>query len=444
MRLTLALSLILIPVGALASVQTYFNHRAAVSYQDPFRGVVREGDDLEAVIIQEIDKAKASIFVAVQEIRLPAIAKKLAEKHKAGVDVRVVLENSYNHNVMAQPSLPQQGEPETHESTRYRDLVKLVDMNGDGKVSRQEMSERDAVFILQQAKVPLIDDTEDGTAGSGLMHHKFVIVDGKSVVISSANFTPSCIHGDVGVAQSRGNANALMVVKSAPLAKIFNEEFQLLWDAKFGGFKPFRGARTVTVAGKKITVQFSPSSRTVAWDVTTNGLIAKTLKTAKTSIKAALFVFSDQQLVNSMQGPVTKGAELEVLVESKFAFRSYSEVLDLLGVSVPDVNCNIEPGNAPWRPAIKTAGQSSMTPGDVLHHKFGVVDNRKVIFGSHNWSDAANLTNDEFLVVVDDTLIASEFAQEFERVRSHSRYGLPAHVRGNISQQNQSCKPLQF
>jgi phosphatidylserine/phosphatidylglycerophosphate/cardiolipin synthase-like enzyme len=322
--------------------------------------------------------------------------------------------------------------------------VRMVDINGDGKVSRQEMSERDAVFILQQAKVPLIDDTEDGTAGSGLMHHKFVIVDGKSVVISSANFTPSCVHGDVGVAQSRGNANALMVVKSAPLAKIFNEEFQLLWSGKFGGFKPFRGARTVTVAGKKLTVQFSPSSRTVAWDVTTNGLIAKTLKMAKTSIKAALFVFSDQQLVNAMQAPVTKGAELEVLVESKFAFRSYSEVLDLLGVSMPDVNCNIEPGNAPWRPAINTAGQSSMTPGDVLHHKFGVVDNRKVIFGSHNWSDAANLTNDEFLVVVDDTLIASEFAQEFERVRSHSRYGLPAHVRATISQQNQSCKPLQL
>ncbi|MBY0516862.1 MAG: hypothetical protein K2P81_08145 [Bacteriovoracaceae bacterium] len=441
MRLTLLLSLIILSAQANAAIRSYFNNRATTSYVDPLRNIKKSGDNLEEVILAEMDKAKKSIYIAVQEIRLPAIAKKLVEKQKAGLDVRIVIENTYNHNVMAQPDLPQGGEPETHESTRYKDLVVLVDMNGDGKVTRAEMAERDAIFILQQGKVPLIDDTEDGSSGSGLMHHKFIVIDGKTVVLSSANFTPSCIHGDVGVPSSRGNANGLMVIDSAPLSKIFTEEFSLLWEAKFGMNKPFRGSRTVSVGGKKITVQFSPSSRNVSWDMTTNGLIASTLSGAKKSIQAALFVFSEQKLADAMK-EAHKKASVEVLVEPKFAFRPYSEVLDLLGVILPDGNCVVEQGNAPWRPALVTAGQASLPVGDVLHHKFGVVDQRKLIFGSHNWSDSANVTNDEFLVVVDDESVATDFSGEFNRISAGSRWGLPIRVRNEVEASRGRCSSL--
>lgn len=441
MRLTLLLSLIIASTSVHATIRSYFNGRSSQSYADPYRSTMRPGDNLEAVILAEIGKANKSIFLAVQELRLPGIAKLLVEKYKAGLDVRIVLENDYNHNVLAQPNLPEGEEPETHDSTRYRDLVLLVDANRDGKITRAEMLEGDAVFILQQAKIPLIDDTEDGTNGSGLMHHKFIVIDGKRMVLTSANFTPSDVHGDVGVPASRGNSNGLMVIDSVPLAKIFTEEFTLMWEAKFGLSKPFRGARTVTVGGKKITVQFSPSSASVAWDVTTNGLIYKTLVTAKSSIEAALFVFSEQKLADAMK-IASKKATVAVMVEPKFAFRAYSEVLDLLGVTLANPDCVVETGNAPWRPAATRAGQPTLAGGDVLHHKFGVVDARKVIFGSHNWSDSANLTNDEYLVVVDDTTVAADFGAEFARLATRARWGLPERVRTEIAHSTERCSPL--
>lgn len=441
MRLTLVLSILFLSLTAQASIRSYFNNRDTASYQDPFRGINRKGDNLEKVIIEEIDKAKKSIFVAVQEIRLPAIAKKLVEKQAQGLDVRVVLENSYNHNILAQPNRngSEDSDPNSHESTRYRDLILLIDQDRDGKITRNEMLERDAVFILQQARIPLVDDTEDGSAGSGLMHHKFVVIDENVTILSSANFTPSCIHGDVGVSSSRGNDNALMVIKSKPLNRLFAEEFDLLWTARFGIQKPFRGARTVTVAGKKLTVQFSPSTRKVEWEMTTNGLISKQIKTARVSVQAGLFVFSDQKIADAMK-EVSPKASISVLVESKFAFRFFSQVLDLLGVVIPNPSCVIPPDNNPWSPAVQTAGSVRNKAGDVLHHKFGVVDKKKTIFGSHNWSEAANSINDEFLVVVDDAETASEFSTEFNRLTRSAEWGIPYRVTQEVQRMREFCQ----
>lgn len=440
MRCTLLLSIFFFSLTAQASIRSYFNNRDTASYQDPFRGITRKGDNLEQTIINEMDKAKKSIFVAVQEIRLPAIAKKLVEKQAQGIDVRVVLENNYNHNVLAQPNRngSEDSDPNSHESTRYRDLLLLIDMNRDGKITRNEMLERDAVFILQQAKIPLIDDTEDGSAGSGLMHHKFVVIDDHVTIISSANFTPSCIHGDLGVAQSRGNDNALMVVTSKPLNRIFKEEFELLWTARFGIQKPFRGARTVSVGGKKITVQFSPSTRKVDWEMSTNGLIAKQIRSARTSVQAGLFVFSEQKIADAMKN-VAHRASVAVLVERNFAYRYFSEVLDLLGLEIPNLDCVIAADNNPWSPAIQTAGTVRNRSGDVLHHKFGVIDKRKTIFGSHNWSAAANNINDEYIVVVDDAQTAQAFSAEFNRLSRSAVWGAPLRVTQEVERMRDFC-----
>jgi len=43
-----------------------------------------------------------------------------------------------------------------------------------------------------ESGIEIKDDTSDGaTKGSGLMHHKFIIVDGKATVITSGNLTRS-------------------------------------------------------------------------------------------------------------------------------------------------------------------------------------------------------------------------------------------------------------
>ncbi|MEO1340339.1 MAG: phospholipase D-like domain-containing protein [Cyanobacteria bacterium J06635_13] len=56
-------------------------------------------------------------------------------------------------------------------------------------MSPSEIAQRDALTMLRKAGVEIIDDTADGSKGSGLMHHKFMVVDRQTVILGSANFT---------------------------------------------------------------------------------------------------------------------------------------------------------------------------------------------------------------------------------------------------------------
>lgn len=438
----LALGLV-ITTSAFGNVSAYFNHNPQSTYTDPYRNISRNGDNLEQVIIDEIRSAKKSVYLAIQELRLPLIAQALIDKKNEGVDVRVVLEHDYNFNVLAQRDPNTEGE---YEASKLTELKALVDVNRDGRISKEELETRDAIYMLQNAKVPLMDDTSDLSRGSGLMHHKFLVVDGKSTVVSTANFTMSCIHGDILTSSSRGNANSMIVVQSHNFAKIFSDEFAQLWGngkrGNFGHNKTYRGPLTTTVKGTKITIQFSPTSQRYQWDESVNGLMASHLLKAQRSIKAALFVFSDQKIADAIQKRADSGAEIGVLVEPKFAYRDYSELLDLMGVEMLNIKCQYEAHNNPWKTPAKEAGIPNMPAGDVLHHKFAVVDNKTVIMGSQNWSDAANYINDETLIVVQNSSISEQFTQEYNRIKRSSTLGVPSWLKDKIRKQETTCADM--
>lgn len=93
---------VFISSSAFGSVKSYFNHTKSARYIDPYRNISRNGDNLEQVILDQIALAKKTIFIAVQELRLPKIAEALIQKKNKGVDVRIVMEHDYNFNVLAQ------------------------------------------------------------------------------------------------------------------------------------------------------------------------------------------------------------------------------------------------------------------------------------------------------------------------------------------------------
>lgn len=430
----------LITTSSFGSVKAYFNHDAGSSYRDPYRNISRSGDNLEAVILKEIGLAKKTIYMAVQEFRLPLIAEALIEKYKAGVDVRIILENNYNFTVLDQRDRSTNNE---HDASKSQELRAFVDVNRDGRFSKEELETRDAVYMIKNAKIPVMDDSFDSSRGSGLMHHKFIIIDGKSTIVSTANFTMSCIHGDFNSSSSRGNANSLIHVVSNNFAKIFTEEMAQLWGngkrGNFGHNKTYRGSRSTTVQGTKITVQFSPTSQRYNWEESTNGLIASYLAKATSSIKALLFVFSDQNLADVMQARSDKGAKVGVIIEPKFAFRDYSELLDLMGLEFLNSKCAYEPYNNPWKKPAREVGMARLATGDVLHHKFAVIDNKTVVVGSQNWSDAANFINDEFAIVIQNSQIAQQFSQEYERVKRSAAMGAPSWLKSKIREQEEAC-----
>lgn len=426
-------------------VQVYTNHEPAASYTEPYRNITRSGDNLEQIMVDAIASAQSTIDVAVQELRLPLVAQALVDRHQAGVRVRVILENTYSQP-FSSFSLDDIAKLPSRERSRYHEARRLIDLNGDEQLSEAEINQRDALIMLQNAGIPVIDDTADGSAGTNLMHHKFVVVDDRLLVATSANLTTSDMHGDFKSPGSRGNANNLLKIDSAQVAKLFSEEFALMWgdgpggkpDSLFGVKKPYRPTQPVQFGSTSVEVHFSPTTRSMPWDKTSNGLIGKHLTRASQSVEMALFVFSDQQLVNQLEPLSQKGVQIRALIDPQFAFRSYSEGLDMLGVTLAD-DCNLEVGNRPWQTPINTVGVPRMPPGDLLHHKFGIVDDRTVIAGSHNWTEAANIGNDETVIVVHSPMVAAHYDREFERLYTDAILGTPPAIRKKASAQQEDC-----
>jgi phosphatidylserine/phosphatidylglycerophosphate/cardiolipin synthase-like enzyme len=427
-----------------AAIQVYFNQRRSSQFRDPLRGFMRAGDNLEQQIVSTLRQANQSIEVAVQELQSPAIAQALIERYRVGIPVRVIVENTYRR-----PWSQSGGAPlSPREKHRLRSYVRAADRNHDGRLSAEERQSGDAMRMLEQAGIPILDDRGDGSRGSGLMHHKFAVVDGQTVLTGSANFTPSDLMGDADQPASRGNANHLIQFQSPALAAIFQAEFARLWgdgpgkhlDSRFGRGKPAHQPETVWIGKTPVTVLFSPFPAQTPWQNTTNGLIGFVLNQAQQEVDMALFVFSEQRLANILAMRHQQGTRIRLLVDPGFAYRPYSEVLDLLGITLPDHQCRLEANNQPWSQPLTTVGIPKLPAGDLLHHKFAVVDRKAVITGSHNWSAAAAEDNDETLLLIQSPQVAAHFRQEFDRLYREARLGMDPHLGDRLRQQQQRCQ----
>ncbi|WP_396099913.1 phosphatidylserine/phosphatidylglycerophosphate/cardiolipin synthase family protein [Cyanobium sp. WAJ14-Wanaka] len=410
-----------------AGIELAFNHHQNHHYRSPISGQLREGDDLEAFVLESIAAARQEILVAVQELSLPKVAEALAAKRQQGVVVKVVLENTYS----TPWSQEHMADLVPHQRKRHQQMVAL----GWG----------DAVLILQRGGVPLIDDTADGSAGSGLMHHKFMVIDRKVVVTGSTNFTPSCIHGDPDDPQTRGNVNHLLRFHSPELAAVFAAEFERMWgdgpggeaDSQFGIGKEEGPLQEVMVGATKVGVLFAPHRR----QDPNQGLllIADLLAQARKNIDLALFVFSEQGVADVLAQLQTKGVAIRLLADPGFANRSFSEVLDLLGTQLPDRDCKLEVGNKPWKAPLEGVGTPRLAPGDKLHHKLAVIDHRTVITGSFNWSPSAAHQNDETLLVIESPLLAAHFSDEIDRLWRGAELGITSRLERKQQRQRNRC-----
>jgi phosphatidylserine/phosphatidylglycerophosphate/cardiolipin synthase-like enzyme len=405
------------------SIQVYFNHNQATQFTEAYRSKTRRGDDLAVKIIEAIAGARSQIDVAVQELQLPNIAQALVAKSQAGVKVRVILENNYSRP----PSELTAAEVEkltARQKERYEAFKQLVDLDRDGTLSQSEIDRQDALIILRNGGVTVIDDTTDGSKGSGLMHHKFLVVDGKDTIVTSANWTMSDVYGDISRPESEGNQNNLVRIQSAELAQAFTTEFNLMWgngtannpSSQFKARKPARPPVTVFVNKTRVSVQFSPTSKQQAWEDSSNGSIGKLLASSRERV----------DLTQSQQGVNVRGT-----IDRQFAYRTYSSVLTLMGVDGNNL-CQVASGKTQ---GLSTLGVPTLPTGDLLHHKFAVIDGRTVIAGSHNWSNAANYHNDETLLIIQDNpVVAAHFDREFDRLYQHAALGMPAKL------QRQNCQ----
>ena len=414
-------------------IRVYFNHDRSVNFTELYRQKTRSGTDLGSKLIETINSAQSQIEIAVQEFQLPQIAQALVAKSAAGVKVRVLLEHNYSRSLSELTVAEVEGLT-VRDREHYQAYQQLVDIDKDGTLSSAEINQRDALTILRTARIPILDDAADGSRGSGLMHHKFMVVDGHQVIVTSANWTMSDIYGDFSRPDSEGNQNNLVQIESQDLAAVFLNEFNLMWGdgnkvnqiSQFKTRKPARPPVEVLVGKTRVSVQFSPTAKQQEWSNSSNGSIGKLLQASQQQVDFALFVFSEPGLGRILQSQAERGVKVRGLIDRQFAYRNYSSGLSLMGV---DPNHICQDGGTNSAP-LATIGVPTLPQGDLLHHKFAIVDQRTVITGSHNWSNAANYHNDETLLVIQDNpTVAAHFNREFDRLYERGVIGIPAKLK---------------
>ena len=137
---------------------------------------------IKRVLLKLIDSARETIDIAIYSFTDDDLGKAVVRAFRRGVRVRVIMDTS-------QPKA---------RGGEYRRLT--------------------------QAGIPVLVEEEPG-----LMHHKFMVIDGETVVTGSYNWSAA--------ADDRNFENAI-VVRDPEVARAFTEEFERLWEAISAGRTP--------------------------------------------------------------------------------------------------------------------------------------------------------------------------------------------------------------
>ncbi|MEI7898199.1 MAG: phospholipase D-like domain-containing protein [bacterium] len=304
--------------------------------------------------IAYISRAKQTIDIAIYNFNnegLSSIANALNAAYNRGVAVRIVTDGGTNNS-----ALP--------------DLVA-----GIGKIGRP--------------------------VTTGIMHNKFMVIDGKSanqndpiVWTGSCNWTDQNVNTD---------ANNVLFIQDASLAKVYNIEFNEMFgsttttpslaNAKFGPAKSDNTPHELIIGGNRVEVFFSPSDGV-------NQQIVNHIATAGSDLEVGTMLITRKVISDAIIARKNAGVTSKVIISNRAT--SDATVVTDLGTAL---------GNY-----FREYHEQGL-----LHSKYMIIDQSNtasdpmVWTGSHNWSDAANVSNDENSIVIHNAQISNLFYQDFKK-----------------------------
>jgi phosphatidylserine/phosphatidylglycerophosphate/cardiolipin synthase-like enzyme len=264
------------------------------------------------------------------------------------------------------------------------------------------------------SNTPFADTTGLGfkfvkSTNPNLMHNKFFVFDANSV--DNAWVSTGSMNNSLG--QLYNDPNNMILIQDQALARVFTLEFDEMWgsttalpnpaNAKYGPNKLKNTPKNVVIGGgKNIEVYFSPT------DGATDAIV-KEIDNANTDLQFALLIHTSNETGTAIFNAKRRNVNIRGIVDKDTATTGDEfYFLARNGVSM-----------RMWRDST------------IFHHKYCVIDgtnpasNPTLITGSHNWSAAAETTNDENLLVIHDAAIANIYLQEFEaRWKETARVGV--------------------
>ena len=313
------------------SIQVFFTNPDL-----PEAGSFRGGLDVQ--ISQAIDSARLSVDVAIYDLNLWSIRDALIDAHQRGVRVRMVVESE--------------------------------------NLDREEFGD------LKDAGIPVLGDR-----GEGLMHNKFIVIDGQEVWTGSVNFTTTDMYL---------NNNNLLRIRSVKLAENYTHEFEEMFvNDLFGdaGLADTLHPR-LSIAGLPVESLFSPD------DGVAQAIIAH-LSEATTSIAFLAFSFTSDAIADALISRARNGVSVSGVME--------------------EAQVNSNTGSEYER--LRMEGVMVRLDGNRrnMHNKVMIIDERIVITGSYNFTASGERRNDENILIVEDQELATRYMSEFKKIFDHSR-----------------------
>ena len=232
-------------------------------------------------------------------------------------------------------------------------------------------------------------------SGSGIMHNKFIVIDADNsdscwVISGSTNWTSGQLFDD---------PNNLIFIQDQSVARTYVLEFNEMWgsdsivpnmnNSLFGANKLNNTPHHFIVNEDLMEIYFSPS------DNTTFNII-EALETADDEINFGLLVFTQNNLGSALVDLYNNGINVNGIIEQINSQGSEYQFLLDEGIDVREHDIT-----------------------NIFHHKYAIIDQNIpssdpiIITGSHNWSAAAEINNDENTIIYHNANIANQYFQEF-------------------------------
>ena len=246
------------------------------------------------------------------------------------------------------------------------------------------------VIDEDNANKNVVNDLRDGgvsvitAESSGLMHAKYIIIDGKIVISGSANMTLASFSYD---------NNFMIRLESEEAAKVFTDEFEEMYlDCIFGEESPkTKAASAVKLEdGTSVYIRFSP-------DDGIDDMIESLIQAANESVYMLAYSFASRDIAERLEAADNDGLDVIVICEDGKAYTD---------------------GGGQCGP-LSEAGVQVYVDGykdTLMHEKVIILDDSVVIAGSYNFTRSADKRNDEQVLVIQNKEIADLFLAEFDKI----------------------------
>lgn len=246
-------------------------------------------------------------------------------------------------------------------------------------VTDTDNADLSSINRLRRNGISVVEDKR-----SGLMHNKFVIIDDRYLWVGAMNLAGRDVYC---------HNNNIVLFDSPELSVNYTAEMDEMYnDRAFGPTSPDSTPQEqLVINGIELENYFAPEKRLIP-------IIAAETAKAQEEILFMAFSFTHDDLGEAIIGRAEEGVAVRGVFEKTGSNTEYSyyPIMSNAGIS------NLQ---------VRTDGN-----GYLMHHKVIIIDRETTIFGSFNFSDSANTSNDESIIIIHDPEFTSYFVQEFESV----------------------------